>query len=196
MWTEPTRRLTFTPPFSYDARYGASLVAVLLGSYLLLTANVSQVVLALTGLGGIPPTVLALLLAQLVFAGIVLLAGVLIHPATPTRRLVAVAIVLVGLILWIVLSGARLTGSVPMPPLSIVILAPSFAVTALATAAWLIVRERPAASYLLLILTLAGGVIPYAMVMAAVDSGTSLLAITPLAAVLGIGVPAEAPPAA
>lgn len=188
MFTEPTRRLTFAPPFTYDARYGASLVAVLLGSYLLLNANVSQVALALSGLGGLPANVTALLVAQLVFAVIVLVVGFLIHPSTPIRRLAAGAIVLIGLVLWIVLSGARITGAVSLPPLSIVVLAPSFAVTALATAGWLIVRERPAVSYLLLIAILIGGVIPYAMVMAAVDSGTSLLAVTPIAAVLGIGV--------
>jgi hypothetical protein len=188
MFTEPTRRLSFTPPFTYDARYGASLVAVLLGSYLLLNANVSQVALALSGLGGLPANVTALLVTQLVFAGMVLVAGFLIHPATGARRVAAAAIVLVGLILWIVLTSARITGAAQLPALSIVVIAPSFAVTVLATAGWLIVRERPAATYLLLIVILAGGFIPYAMVMASVDSGTSLLAVTPLAAVLGIGV--------
>jgi hypothetical protein len=188
MFTEPTRRLTFAPPFTYDARYGASLVAILLGSYLLLGANVSQVALALSGLGGLPANVIAVLVSQLVFAVLVLVAGFLIHPATSARRLTAAVIVLAGLVVWIVLTSGRITGSIPMPPLSIVILAPSFAVTVLATAGWLIVRERPAPTYLLLILILVGGVIPYALVMAAVDSGTSLLAVTPIAAVLGIGV--------
>ena len=188
MFTEPTRRLTFPAPFSYDGRYGASLVAVLLGSYLLLNANVSQVSLALTGFGALPANVAALLVAQLAFATVVLVAGFLIHPATGARRVAAAAIVLVGLILWIVLVSGRITGAIQLPPLSIVVIAPSFAVTLLATAAWLIVRERPAGTYLLLILVLAGGFIPYAMVMASVDSGTSLLAVTPIAAVLGIGV--------
>ena len=188
MWTEPTRRLAFEPPFTYDARYGASLVAVLLGSYLLLNANVSQVALALSGLGGIPGNIAGLLLAQLVFAALVLLAGFLIHPTTPGRRLAAAAVVLIGLIMWIVLSAARVTGSIPLPPLSIVVLAPSFAITLLATAGWLIVRERPGVTYLLLLLIIVGGVIPYVLLMAATDSGTTLLAVTPVAAVLGIGV--------
>ena len=142
MFIEPTRRLTFAPPFTYDARYGASLVAVLLGSYLLLNTSVSQIAVALAGLGAMPQTVTALLVTQLVFAGLVLLAGILIHPATPARRLAAGAVVLVGLILWVVLSGVRVTGAVRLPPLSIVILAPSFVITLLAVAAWLIVRER------------------------------------------------------
>jgi hypothetical protein len=188
MFTEPTRRLTFAPPFTYDARYGASLVAVLLGTYLLLNANVSQVTMALSGLGGMPPTVTALLVTQLVFAALVLLAGVFMHPATSSRRLVAGAIVLVGLILWTALSGARITGAIRLPQLSSVVLVPSFAVIVLATAAWLIVRERPGVTYLLLILTLVGGIIPNALVMANVDSGTSQLTAVPIAAVLGMGI--------
>jgi hypothetical protein len=188
MFIEPTRRLTFAPPFTYDARYGASLVAVLLGTYLLLNSNVSQIAVALSGLAAMPQTVTALLVSQLVFAALVLLAGILIHPATPARRLAAGAVVLVGLILWVVISGARVTGTVRLPPLSMVIFAPSFAITLLAVAAWLIVRERHGASYLLLILTLAGGFIPYALVMSGVDSGTNGLAVTPIAAVLGVGI--------
>lgn len=188
MWIEPTRRLSFTPPFTYDARYGASLVAVLLGAYLLLNANVSQVALALSGLGAMPGNVTALLVSQLVFAIVVLVAGFLIHPTTGVRRVAAAAIVGVGLIVWIVLLAVRITGAVRLPPLSTVVIAPSFAVTLLATAAWLIVRERPAGTYLLLVVILAGGFIPYALVMASVDSGTSLLAVTPIAAVLGIGI--------
>jgi hypothetical protein len=188
MFTEPTRRLSFAAPFTYDARYGASLVAVLLGSYLLLNANVSQVAVALAGLASMPPTVTALLMLQFVFAGLVLVAGVLIHPATPTRRLIAAAVIVIGLVLWFVLSSARITGALRLPPLSLAVLAPSFAVTVIATAVWLIVRERPGVSYLLLILVLAGGFIPYALVMANVDSGTSQLAVTPIAAILGIGI--------
>lgn len=188
MFTEPTRRLNFAAPFTYDARYGASLVAVLMGSYLLLNANVSQVGMALTGLGGMPPTVVVLLVVQLVFAVLVLIAGLLVHPTTPTRRLVATAVVLVGVVLWFVVSTGRLTGDVRLPPLSLVFVTPAFAVTVLATAAWLIVRERPGVTYLLLILTVVGGLIPYALVMANVDSGTNQLAVTPIAAILGIGI--------
>jgi hypothetical protein len=188
MFTEPTRRLDFPPPFTYDARYGASLVAVLLGSYLLLHANVSQIALAVSGLGGLPGTVAALLISQLVFAILVLAAGVAIHPTTGARRVAAAAVVVVGLILWVVLSGSRITGALHLPPVSVVVLAPSFAVPVIATAGWLIVRERPAVTYLLLILILAGGVIPSAFVIAAVDSGTAQLAAAPIAAVFGVGV--------
>lgn len=188
MFTEPTRRLTFTPPFSYDGRYGASLVAFLLGSYLLLNANVSQVGTALSGLGGLPPTVIAVLVLQLLFAALVLIAGIVIHPTTPTRRLVAAAVVVIGLVLWFIVTTARLTGDLRLPPLSIVLVAPSFAVTVIATAAWLIVRERPGVTYLLLILTIVGGLIPFALVMANVDSGTSQMVIIPIAAIIGIGI--------
>jgi len=188
-WVEPTRRLQFSRRFTYDGRYGAALVSVVLGGYLLLTANVSQLVLAVTGMGAIPTEQVVLLVTQYLIAVAVLVFGLAIVPATSGRRVIAIVLVLVLLVVWTMLVGARVTGaSGPLPFATGFVTASSFIVPLVAAAGWLIVRERPAVSYLLLLLTLIGGALPFFFVLNGISSTASYLMALPLAAVLGAGI--------
>ena len=115
-WVEPTRRLSFSPRFTYDGRYGAALVSVVLGGYLLLTANISQLVLALGGVGAYPAEQVVLFLTQYLIAVAVLVFGLAIAPATSGRRVIAIVVVLVLLVVWTMIVAARVTGAAgPLP---------------------------------------------------------------------------------
>ncbi len=188
-WVEPTRRLAFSPRFTYDGRYGAALVAVVLGGYLLLTANVSQLGLALGGVGAYPADQVVLFLTQYLIAVAVLVFGLAIAPATSGRRVIAVVVVLVLLVVWTMIVAARVTGAAgPLPFASAFVVPASFIVPLVTATGWLIVRERPAISYLLLPLTAIGGALPVFFTLNAMPSTFSYQVALPLAAVLGAGI--------
>ena len=188
-WVEPTRRLQFSPRFTYDGRYGAALVSVVLGGYLLLTANVSQLVLAASGIGADPADQVVPFLTQYLIAVAVLVFGLAIVPATSGRRVIAIVVVLVLLVVWTLLVGARVTGATgPFPFASGFVTASSFIVPLVTATGWLIVRERPGISYLLLLLTVIGGALPFFFALNSLSPMASHLVATPLAAVLGAGV--------
>jgi hypothetical protein len=188
-WVEPTRRLPFSPRFTYDGRYGAALVSVVLGGYLLLTANVSQLALALGGVGAYPAEQVVLFLTQYLFAVAVLVFGLAVAPATSGRRIIAIVVVLVLLLIWTMMVAARVTGAAgPLPFASGFVVATSFIVPLVTATGWLIVRERPGISYLLLLLTLIGGALPLFFTLNALPSTFTYLVAMPLAAVLGAGI--------
>lgn len=188
-WVEPTRRLQFSRRFTYDGRYGAALVSVVLGGYLLLSANVSQLVLTATGIGAYPAEQVILFLIQYLIAVAVIVFGLAVVPATSGRRIIAIVLVLVLLVVWTMLVAARVTGATgPLPFASGFVTAASFIVPLVAATGWLIVRERPAVSYLLLLLTLLGGALPFFFALNGMSSTASHLVAMPLAAVLGAGI--------
>lgn len=188
-WVEPTRRLAFSPRFSYDGRYGATLVSVVLGGYLLLTTNVSPLALAVVGVGAYPDQQVILLFTQYLFAVAVLVFGLAIAPATSGRRVIAIVVVLIVLVLWTMLVGARVAGAAgPLPFASGFVVATSFIVPLVTATGWLIVRERPALSYLLLLLTPIGGAVPFFFALNSMPSTVSYLVAMPMAAALGGGI--------
>ncbi len=188
-WSEPTRRLSFSPRFTYDGRYGAALVSIVLGGYLLLTANVSQLVLAASGVGAYPAEQVVLFLTEFLIAVAVLVFGLAIAPATSGRRVIAVVVVLVLLVVWTMIVAARVTGAAgPLPFASGFVVPASFIVPLVTATGWLIVRERPAISYLLLLLTAIGGALQVFFTLNALPSTFTYLVAVPLAAVLGAGV--------
>jgi len=204
-WTEPTRRLVFRSPFSYDGRYGASLVGLLLGGYLLMQASIEQLALALSGGTAWPLEYVAVMLLQLAFAVIVVVASLLIAPATPTRRAVAAVVAVAVIVAWMLLAGGRLSGDLSgLPFWTYGFTTVSFAGMLAPTLGWLIVRERPARTYALLLLTLIAGAVPFWAIDAGVPGvlvqtllpGIALgtgVGIAWLARVLAVRTPGRAP---
>jgi hypothetical protein len=188
-WTEPTRRLTFSPRFTYEGHYGASLVALLLGGYLLLNTNLSQLALGLSGRAAFPPEQVVVFLLQYLFAVGVVLLALALAPASPGRRVGAVVVTLILILLWTILFSARITGTAgPLPTATGFIAAPSFIVPLAAVTGWLIVRERPGLSYLVLLLSIIGGAVPFALVLNSMPSVVTQLLLGPLTLVLGVGM--------
>lgn len=188
-WTEPTRRLTFSPRFAYEGHYGASVVALILGGYLFLNTNLSQLAIGLAGMASYPAEQVAIFLLQFVFAIVVILFGLAVAPATPARRGAAVVATLVLIILWTVMFSARITGaSGPLPTATGFIASPAFIVPLAVVLGWLIVRERPGITYLVLLLSLIGGAVPFALVLNGASVIVYQLLTAPLVAVLGVGM--------
>jgi hypothetical protein len=175
IWTEPTRRLSFSPRFTYEGHYGAAIVALILGAYLFLNTNLSQLAIGLAGVASFPPEQVAVFLLQYVFAIVVILFGL--------------AVVLVLIILWTLLFSARITGTAgPVPTATGFIASPAFIVPLALVLGWLIVRERPGITYLVLLLSVIGGAIPFSLVLNAMPVIVTQLVTTPLVAVLGVGM--------
>lgn len=188
-WTEPTRRLTFSPRFTYEGHYGASVVALILGGYLFLNTNLSQLAIGLAGVASYPAEQVAIFLLQFVFAIVVILFGLAVAPATPARRGAAVVAALILIILWTVMFSARITGaSGPLPTATGFIASPAFIVPLAVVLGWLIVRERPGITYLVLLLSLVGGAVPFALVLNGASVIVYQLLTAPLVAVLGVGM--------
>jgi hypothetical protein len=188
VFVEPTRRLTFSR-FSYDGRYGASLVSLVLGGWLLLNANVAQLAIGLGGIATYGADQVAYFLIQYIFAIAVILFGLGIAPATSGRRVIAVVLALVLIVVWTVLYTARITGAAgPLPFATGFITAPSFIVPLVTATGWLIVRERPGVSYVFLLLTLLGGAAPFFLVLNAAPSIASQVVGFIVAGVVGIGI--------
>ncbi|HEV7741285.1 MAG TPA: hypothetical protein VGO65_02605 [Pseudolysinimonas sp.] len=186
---EPTRRLPFSPRLSYDGRYGASLVSLVLGGYLLLNSNITQLAIALGGSTAFAPDQVAYFSIQFIFAIAVIVFGFAIAPAALGRRVMAVVLALVLIILWTLLYTARITGTGgPLPFASGFVSAPAFIVTLVLATGWLIVRERPWVTYLLLLLTLLAGAIPFSLVLNGASAVPTQLAGFLVAAVVGAGI--------
>jgi hypothetical protein len=93
------------------------------------------------------------------------------------------------IVLWAGLTGARVTGTFgPTPTLAGVITTSSFITPLVIALGWLIVRERPGLSYLLLVLALIGGVIPFFAVLQATSIATLQVLQPLLTLVLGVGI--------
>lgn len=142
--------VTSTPPLEtvvvpeQRGRALASAVAVFLGGYLVLSALGGQLVNALAGFSGAGPELAVLFVLQLVFALAVVIGGYFLAPASAGRKLVASAIVVLGVILVIALMITRLTGSLgPIGgiPTMITLANPAFMTVLLVGAGWLIVRS-------------------------------------------------------
>lgn len=188
-FVEPTRRYPYDPRITYEGRYGASLVAVLLGGYLLLNVNISQLALGLAGLTGLPPEQTAIFFLQYAFAIIVVLFGLAVAPGAVGRRVIAAVVVLVLIVIWSIFVGTRLTGaSGPLPFFTGFFTSPSFIVALTLPLGWLIVRERPGLSYLLLILSFLGGLIPFLAILNAAPSAAMQLLMAPLTLIVGAGI--------
>ena len=118
----------------------ASAVAVFLGGYILVQSLLGQLAPALSGYGG-GAEVLFLLLSQLVFAVIVVIAGFFLAPATVPRRLVASLIVVVGVIVTIVSQVARLSSGFGGIASNLTVGNAIFMVALTVGAGWLVVRS-------------------------------------------------------
>ncbi|MGN6501349.1 MAG: hypothetical protein ACTHKX_00395 [Pseudolysinimonas sp.] len=188
VFVEPTRRYAYSPRITYEGRYGASLVAMVLGGYLLVVSNVSQLAIGLAGLASYPAQQTALFLMQYRFAIAVVVFGLAVAPGALGRRVIAIVVVLVLILIWTLIFMARLTGSVPLPYASGVITAPAFIVALALPAGWLIVRERPGVSYLFLLASILAGLVPFLFVLAAAPVGVTQWTMAPLALIVGVGI--------
>lgn len=166
-------------------RYGASLVAFLLGGYLLLSVNLGFIVQGSRGLG--PEAY-----APLIIALFVAVAAIVLHPASGARRGLALAIFGVGVILILIFTIANLTGGISLGRelgmfIRTVLRWDSVVVTLL-LAAWLIVRRSSPISFVFLPLTVLIGVVGLFMLLQNVPSLFAMNVINFVALVVSVGI--------
>ncbi|MGN6326765.1 hypothetical protein [Pseudolysinimonas sp.] len=166
-----------------------SLIAVLLGAYLLINgswSNFASALLTHDGLLGF------LFVTQLLFGLVVLLFGVLVAPVDGTRRAIAAIVVVVLVAIWAVLQPAYVLGAARIPIRSAFnigfLFGAPFPVTLAAAASWLIIRRRPGVSYLLLIATVIIPIALNAVLLAAAPSVVSVIVTTVLTTIVGVGI--------
>jgi len=130
------------PRWNASSRYGASLVAIVLGGYLAMRAGLNVMWLQSDA------DVIGALLLQFFVGGAVLVAGALIAPASLARRVLASAVVVAGLTVHAVGSASVTNATPPF------LLYGSMSVTIgafTAAAVWLIVRGRSLPTFVLLL---------------------------------------------
>lgn len=184
--TQPER------PASPEKRITAQLarVSVGAGAYLTYLAFSGQIYSAFVGVM-IPGGYVAFMVVQ-AFVGLGLLAlGFSFAPAGAARRLAAIGITVVFVVLAFALAVVRLKGSAFGPagiPISLTVGNVGFMLTIAVAIGWLIVRERNPISMLFVVLA---GVIPFAqwsMLLGGVESGISQLVLLFLSIVVVVSV--------
>lgn len=164
----------------------AGAIAVFLGGYLVLMGLHSQLPAGLAGFGGLPPEYTLLLALQLAFGVLVVIGGYFLVPAPAARKLIASGVLVVGVVLTLVMIGARLSGAVNGGvALSVSLANAYFMVTLVAGAGWLIVRSARV-GWLALLSTVVLIPLPFAFSMAGIGAGISQIVL--LLATLIVGV--------
>jgi hypothetical protein len=189
-WQEPARRHPFGRRFDYSGRYAASLVILLFGVYLQITTNFAQLVQSAAFGAGYSEDITVLFVTQFIFTIACFVIAFLIAPTTIGRRALAAGVALVILVVWAILFAGRLTGDIPMSGgnvVGILLTAPAGAGLLAALLGWLIVRERPALSYVVLILVPVVGLVGYGLLLNAMTSGITIMVTTVLTTVIGVG---------
>jgi hypothetical protein len=184
-WWEPARGVPLRRG-TYSGRYAASLLMVVLGSYLLVTAPLGQLYFSRDIVE------FAVAAGMLALDTAIVLAGILIAPASAVRRVVAAAVVAVSVgadLTFLTLWFGRL---VSVPPEVSGLLAraihPTVVVPTVVAVAWLIIRYRPAVS---LVLPLAGAavlIVGNLNLVAGLDYPLTALLPLLFGSVVGVGV--------
>lgn len=165
----------------------ASAIAVFLGGYLVILALSGELGLSVSGVAGNAPEVLALQLAQTIFAVAVVVAGLLLAPARVESRLMASAVVIVLAVVTIASQAARFSSGFGGIPGSMT-LANGFFMGVLACgAAWLVVRSARA-GWLVLLLVAVLIPMPYLFQVANVPAAFYQLAAFAMSGLIGAGI--------
>ncbi|MBF4570320.1 hypothetical protein ITJ57_16245 [Plantibacter sp. VKM Ac-2880] len=162
-----------------SSRYGASLVAVVLGGYLAMRAGLNVMWLQSDA------DVIATLLLQFFVGGAVLVAGALIAPVSLARRVLASVVVVAGLVVHAFGSATVTNATTPF------LLYGSMSVTLgafTAAAVWLIVRGRSLSTFALLLAFAAVPVLTERLTHTGWSGVTREDLMTGVSAAIGVGV--------
>ena len=166
------------------ARYGISLACVVLGVYLLLQWQLGP----LLSMGVVSPLLVLQVLLMLAIGVLVLAGGLAIAPASPLRTEPMVLLALVVVPLAAAVLYFRITGALPGRPVWLWnLITPGTAALAVAILGWLVVRGRPALSYVLVIVALLPAVVRFGLLLAGVESSFIWFTDLALSFVAGVG---------
>ena len=138
-------------------RYGASLTAFILGGYAIVSVSLGYLLQVFRGAAG-PEA-----FSQVTIALIIVVAAIVLHPASGLLRGIAVALVVLGTVLLLIYQISYLSGEVSIPRelgmVARVILRWDSVMVTLLLAAWFIVRRSNPLAFVFLPLTVIIGVV-------------------------------------
>lgn len=168
-------------------RTAMAAVVVFVGGYLVISTLSGQLPAALSGFIGNGMFVPGLLVSQFVFALIVVIVGLVGAVGSGVGKLIG-SLVVVGSVVILVLTTMRLNGALRTGPEAMFLFAnPWFMTVLLVGVAWLLVR-RARLGWLALLGALVLSPVPWALVMAGVDSVLTQLLMLALSAIVGAGI--------
>lgn len=166
-------------------------MCVLLGTYLIMKTEVFSLLGPLRFGVQTDPALVVTAIAGMLFAVLILLAGLAIAPGTVARRAVAVGIAGGMLIVGAIVAALTFSGAFPSAgPVGLVVrnaLLSSLSASFLATLGWLLVRGRPLVTLLFPLVLAVLPVLDVALVFGGASASVFSLVSVPIAAVLGIG---------
>ncbi len=175
-----------------SARWGISVTSVLLGTYLLMKTDAFFLISSIGFRSQDDPALLIMLLADALFATLVLLIGLAVAPATVARRAIVVGLAGFVILIGVLVAAVSFASVFPIPgPGGLIIrsaLLPSLSAPFLATIGWLLVRGRPPVTLLFALLFATLPSLNVALVFAGVDASVFSLVSVPIAAFFGIGI--------
>lgn len=162
-------------------------VLAFLGGHLVISPFLSSLPMTVVGFGAGTPALVALLVGQFAFALLVVLAGILVAPASAGAKVVASAVVVAGLVISLVLIAARLSGTLGLPREASFVLDPFFLTLLVIGVAWLIVR-RARLGWLALVPVVVTAPVPFLITFAGLEGAFTPLVMFTLSGVIGAGI--------
>jgi hypothetical protein len=176
------------PRFDRNARYGAALVGVLFAGYLNIATDFSTFIQAANYAGALGTDVPAVDFAEFVLILAIYVAAFVLMPASGARRLGAVTLACVALLLWATVGIERGVGNIVDPVAFWTFIADQGLVTMVVSlGGWLLVRGRHPIAFIVLLLALVPPVVSRILVDSSATSGVYTLVIEATVIVLGIG---------
>ncbi|WP_144877627.1 hypothetical protein [Microbacterium sp. 1.5R] len=174
--------------FDRNARFGAATVGVVFAAYVNIATDFSAFVQAANYAGVLGTDVPAVDVAEFLLCVALYVASFAIFPSTGARRVAAVTLVSVVLFLWAAVGIERGVGNITEPAEFWVFVGDQGLVTLAASlGGWLIVRERCALSFLVLVVIFVPPIISRVLIDSSVTSGSFTLAKIGAVTLLGIG---------
>lgn len=174
--------------FDRNARYGAALVGVLFAGFLNIATDFSAFIQAANYAGVLGTDVPAVDFAEFVLILGIYLAAFILMPASGARRLAAVTLACVVLLLWATIGIERGVGNIDHPVAFWTFVVNQGLITlVVALGGWLLVRGRHPLAFLVLLLALVPPLVSVLLVQASATTGAYILVTEGTVIVLGIG---------
>ncbi|GAA3204220.1 hypothetical protein [Microbacterium terregens] len=174
--------------FDRNARYGAALVGVLFAGFLNIATDFSAFIQAANYAGALGTDVPAVDFAEFVLILGIYITAFVLMPASGARRLGAVTLACVVLLLWATIGIERGIGNIDHPVAFWTFVVNQGLITlVVALGGWLLVRGRHPVAFIVLLLAVIPPIVSRILVDASATSGAYTLVSDAMVIVFGIG---------
>lgn len=174
--------------FDRNARYGAAMVGVMFAAYLNIATDYSAFIQATNYAGALGTDVPLVDFIDFVLILGLYIASFTIMPATGARKLGAVTLTCVVLLLWATIGIERGIGNITEPVAFWTFVVNQGWITLIvALGGWLLVRGRHPLAFMVLLIAIVPPIVSRALVNASVTSGAYTLVTEAMVVIFGIG---------